>query len=72
MNTTVSTVELVALHAAKVIAWSVGSAAIPAILALYTGNPYVLFLAPLINALGAGLVKWSGIVAAKQATAQGK
>ena len=71
MNNTVSTFEIVALHACKVIAWSLGSAAIPAILALYANNPWFLALAPVINALGAGLVKWSGIVAAKQA-AQGK
>lgn len=60
----VSAFEQAALHACKVVAWAIGSAAIPALLALYSGNPYWLIAAPFINAVGAGLVKWSGIQAA--------
>ncbi len=65
----VSTLEQVALHICKVAAWAIGSAVVPALIALYSGNVYWMALTPLINALAAGLVKWSGIVAAKQAAA---
>ena len=58
---TISAFEQAALHACKVIAWVIGSAAVPAVLALYSGNPYWLALTPFINAGGAFLVKWSGI-----------
>lgn len=68
----ISAFEQAALHACKVIAWIVGSAAIPALLALYSGNPYWLALTPLINAAAAGLVKWSGIQAAAQSGATAK
>ena len=72
----ISAFEQAALHACKVIAWVIGSAALPALLALYSGNPYWLALTPFINAGGAFLVKWSGIqavaaaAAAKQSSAQ--
>ena len=67
MNNSVSTFEQVALHICKVAAWVLGSAAVPALISLYSQNPYWLMLTPIINGIGAGLVKWSGIVAAKQA-----
>jgi hypothetical protein len=68
----VSAFEQAALHVCKVAAWVIGSAAIPALLALYTQNPYWLALTPFINGIGAGLEKWSGIqaAAAKQSSAQ--
>ena len=63
----ISAFEQAALHVCKVAAWVIGSAAIPALLALYTGNAYWLALTPFINGIGAGLVKWSGIQAAAAA-----
>jgi hypothetical protein len=66
----VSAFEQAALHVCKVAAWVIGSAAIPALLTLYTGNPYWLALTPFINGIGAGLVKWSGIVASAKAPQQ--
>jgi hypothetical protein len=63
----ISAFEQAALHACKIIAWALGSAAIPAVIALYSGNPYWLIAAPFINAAAAGLVKWSGIQAAAPA-----
>lgn len=65
MNT--SAFEQAALHAVKVLAWVVGSAVVPALLTLYSGNPYWLAFTPLINMAGAFLTKWSGIVKAQAA-----
>lgn len=65
----ISAFEQAALHVCKVAAWVIGSAAIPAVLALYSGNPYWLALTPVINGIGAGLVKWSGIQATAAAQA---
>ena len=67
---TISAFEQAALHACKVGAWVIGSAAVPALLALYSGNPYWMALTPFINAAGAGLMKWSGIQAAASAPKQ--
>ena len=67
---TTSAFEQAALHFAKVAAWVIGSAVIPSLLTLYTGNPYWLALTPFINAAGAGLIKWSGIVQQQQAAAK--
>jgi hypothetical protein len=50
-------------HGVKIAAWVVGSAVIPALLSLYSGNQTWLLLTPVINAVGAGLVKWSGLKA---------
>ena len=65
----ISAFEQAALHVCKVVAWVIGSAAIPALLTLYTGNAYWLALTPFINGIGAGLVRWSGIQAAAAAKA---
>ena len=59
----ISAFEQAALHVCKVVAWVIGSAAVPALLTLYTGNAYWLALTPFINGIGAGLVKWSGVQA---------
>ncbi|HEY3742461.1 MAG TPA: hypothetical protein VGL53_21580 [Bryobacteraceae bacterium] len=66
---TSSAFEQAALHACKVAAWVLASSAIPALLALYSGNVYWMGLAPFINGLAAGLKKWSGIQAAAAAKA---
>ena len=64
----ISAFEQAALHVCKVAAWVIGSAAVPALLTLYTGNAYWLALTPFINGLAAGLKKWSGIQAATTAS----
>jgi hypothetical protein len=69
---TISAFEQAALHACKVAAWVIASAAIPALLALYSGNPYWMALTPFINAAAAGLRKWSGIQNAAAITAAAK
>lgn len=52
-------------HALQVAAYVIGSAVIPCLLSLYSNNPYFLLLTPVINALAAGLVKYSGLKAAQ-------
>jgi hypothetical protein len=56
-------------HGIKVAAWVIGSAVLPALISFYSQNIYWLALTPIINALGAGLIRWSGIVAAQKAAA---
>jgi len=51
--------KLALIHVLKVGAFIVGSAVIPALLALYAQNPYWLALTPLFNLAASFLVKWS-------------
>jgi hypothetical protein len=67
---TISAFEQAALHACKVAAWVIACAAIPALLALYSGNVYWIALTPFINGIAAGLKRWSGIQAAAAAAAK--
>lgn len=53
--------EQAALHFCKVAAFVIGSAVVPCVLALYTGNAYWVALTPFINAGAAALIKWSQV-----------
>lgn len=51
----------VLVHILKVSAYIVGSAVIPAVISLYTGNVYFMAFAPVLNIIAATFVKYSEI-----------
>ena len=57
----------VLVHAGKVALFIIGSAIIPALISLYTGNVNFMVFAPILNVLAAMAVKYSDIQKAANA-----